>query len=123
MNASLAVIIKKLRGIYFWDELCLDAVGNRSTLVGREMQFGGARMFELDEQGFDVAFHDDAAMPASIIPFDIDTCKLVSRHVELNSVIFFEKIKEMVEVLYPNIFDTKVIHDEAELNGAPFVVP
>jgi hypothetical protein len=80
-------------------------------------------MFELDEQGFDVALHADAATPASIIPFDIDTRKPVSRHVELNSVIFFEKIKEMVEVFYPNIFDTKVIHDEAELNGLPFVAP
>jgi hypothetical protein len=123
LNALLAVIIKKLGGICFQGELCLDAVGNRSTFVGREMQFGVARMFELDEQGFDLTLHADAATPASIITFDIDTCKLVSCHVELNSVIFFEKIKEMVEVFYPNIFDTKVIHNEAELNGSPFVAP
>jgi hypothetical protein len=107
MNASLAVIIKKLQGICFQGELCLDAVGNRSTFVGRETRFGGARMFEIDEQGFDVTLHADVATPASIITFDIDTCKLVSCHVELTSVIFFEKIEEMVEVFYPNIFDTK----------------
>ncbi len=36
---------------------------------------------------------------------------------------FLEKIKEMVEVFDPNIFDPKVIYYEAELDGAPFVAP
>ena len=36
---------------------------------------------------------------------------------------FLEKIKEMVEVFDSNIFDPKVIYDEAELDGAPFVAP
>lgn len=29
----------------------------------------------------------------------------------------------MVEVFDPDIFDTKVVHDQAELNWAPFVTP
>jgi hypothetical protein len=32
---------------------------------------------------------------------------------------FLENIKEMVEVFDSNIFDPKVIYDEAELDGAP----
>jgi hypothetical protein len=36
---------------------------------------------------------------------------------------FLEQIKEMIEVFDPNIFDSKVIDNEAELNGAPFVAP
>jgi hypothetical protein len=36
---------------------------------------------------------------------------------------FLEQIMEMVEVFDSNIFDPKVIYDEAELNGAPFVAP
>jgi hypothetical protein len=36
---------------------------------------------------------------------------------------FLEKIKEMVEVFDSNIFDPKVIYDEAELDGVPFVAP
>ena len=36
---------------------------------------------------------------------------------------FLEKIKEMVEVFDPNTFNPKVIYDEAELDGAPFVAP
>ncbi len=80
-------------------------------------------MLELDEQGFDVSFHADAAALTSIVPLDIDASKLVPSYVKLNSMIFFEKIQEVVEVFDPNIFDTKVIHNEAELNGAPFVAP
>ena len=34
-----------------------------------------------------------------------------------------EKIKEVVEVFDSNIFYAKVINNEAELDGAPFVVP
>ena len=36
---------------------------------------------------------------------------------------FLEQIKEMIEVFDPNIFDSKVINDKAELNGTPFVAP
>jgi hypothetical protein len=80
-------------------------------------------MLELDEQGFNVSFHADASASTSMVPLDVDAGKLVPSHVKLNSVKFFEKIQEVVEVFDPNIFDTEVIHDEAELNGAPFVVP
>jgi hypothetical protein len=41
----------------------------------------------------------------------------------LDPMEFLEKIKEMVKVFDPNIFNPKVIFDEAELNGAPFVAP
>ncbi len=36
---------------------------------------------------------------------------------------FLERIKEVVEVFDSNIFYPKVIHDEEELNGTPFVAP
>ena len=35
---------------------------------------------------------------------------------------FLEKIKEVVEVFDSNIFYPKVIYDEAQLDGTPFVV-
>jgi hypothetical protein len=38
-------------------------------------------------------------------------------------MIFSEKIEEVVEVVDPNIFDTEVVYDQAELNWAPFVPP
>jgi hypothetical protein len=38
-------------------------------------------------------------------------------------MIFFEKIEEVVKVVDPDIFDTEVVYDQAELNRAPFVPP
>jgi len=58
-----------------------------------------------------------------IAPFDIDTHKLISGNVELDPVEFLENVQEVVEVFDSNVFYTKVIYDEAELDGTPFVAP
>jgi hypothetical protein len=80
-------------------------------------------MFKLNEQGFDVTWHTDATATICIVPFDIDTCKLISGHVELDPVEFLENVQEVVEVFDSNVFYIKVIYDEAELDGTPFVAP
>jgi hypothetical protein len=41
----------------------------------------------------------------------------------LDPVEFLENIQEVVEVFDSNVFYTKVIYDEAELDGTPFVAP
>jgi hypothetical protein len=38
-------------------------------------------------------------------------------------MVFLEEVQEMVEVFNTHIFNTKVIHNEAELDGSPFVAP
>ena len=76
-------------------------------------------MFKFNEQGFDVTWHADATATICTVPFDMDTRKLISGHVELDPVEFLENIQEVVEVFDSNVFDTKVIHDEAELDGTP----
>jgi hypothetical protein len=80
-------------------------------------------MFELNGQGFDVTWHTDATATICIVPFDIDTRKLISGHVELDPVEFLENVQEVVEVFDSNVFYTKVSYDEAELDGTPFVAP
>jgi hypothetical protein len=51
------------------------------------------------------------------------TCKFVAGHVELDTVELLKNISEMVEVFEPNILHPKVINDETELDGMPFVAP
>ena len=58
-------------------------------------------MFEFDKEIVNVPRHADAAAPASIVPFDVNTGKLVTCHVDLHPVIFLEEVQEMIEV-----FDT-----------------
>ncbi len=80
-------------------------------------------MFEFDEKIVDVPRHSDAAALASVVPFDVNTSKLVACHVELHPMKFLEEVEEMVEVFNAHIFHTKVINDEAKLDGLPFVAP
>jgi hypothetical protein len=63
------------------------------------------------------------AVFGSIISFDIHACQLIPHHVDLHTVVLLEKIEEMVEVFNSNVFDTKVVNDQAKLDGMPFVVP
>ncbi len=53
----------------------------------------------------------------------INTRKFISGHVALDPVEFLENVQEVVEVFDSNIFHTKVIYYEAELDGTPFVAP
>jgi hypothetical protein len=80
-------------------------------------------MLELDEKVLNVARHTDMTPLGCIFPFDVNTCKLVASNVELDPMELLENIAEMVEVFYPNILHPKVINDETELDGMPFVVP
>jgi hypothetical protein len=41
----------------------------------------------------------------------------------LDPVKFLENVQEVVEVFDSDVFYTKVIYDEAELDGTPFVAP
>ncbi len=64
----------------------------------RETGFGQTGMFELDEKVLDVAVHTDATPAGCVVPFDVNTRKFVSSHVELDPVELLENITEMVEV-------------------------
>ncbi len=87
------------------------------------MGFGPMGMFKLDEKVLDAARHTDATLAGCIVSFDVNTCKFVAGHVELDPMELLEHIAEMVEVFKPNILHPKVINDETELDGMPFVVP
>ena len=81
------------------------------------------RLLELERQVVDIPGLAEATPFASIIPFDGDASKFVSSHIELYPMVSLEKSTEEVEMFNADIFDTKVIHDEAELERPPFVAP
>jgi len=80
-------------------------------------------VLEFEEEVIDVSGHAESAALARIIPFDGDASKFVASHVELYPMKFPEKVKQIVEMFNANIFYTKVIHNEAELKGVPFMAP
>ncbi len=105
------------------ERLGFGAISNRQAFVGRAAWLGWRGMFEFDEEVVDVPRHADAAASASVVPFDGNAGKFVTCHVELHPMTFLEEVKEMVEVFNTHVFHTKIIDNEAELDGSPFVAP
>ncbi len=101
----------------------LGTVGNWLAFVRQEKWFGQTGMFKLDEQVLNVVGQTDATPASCVIPFDVNTRKFVTSHIELDSVELLKNIAEMVEVFEPNILHPKVINDETEPDGTPFVAP
>ncbi len=54
-------------------------------------------------------------MFARIIPLDGNASKFVSGHVTLHTVDFFKELQQKVEMFNADVFNTKVIQDEAKL--------
>ena len=123
MDTAFPVFIQELRSISFWGELGFNTIGDWKALVREDVRFDRTGMLEFNEKVFNVLWHTDATVTICIVPFDVDTGKLVPYHVELDSMKFIENIKEVIEVFYSDIFYSKVINNEAELDGMPFVVP
>ena len=80
-------------------------------------------MLEFDKEIVYVAWNADVTAPVSVVPFDVYSCKFVTRHVALHSVVFFEEMKQVIEVLPADVLHPIVIHKEAKLNRPPFVTP
>jgi hypothetical protein len=89
--------------------------------VRQETGFSWTGMFKLNEKVLDVTGHTDATPVGHVVPFDVNTCKFVASHVELDTVELLENIAEMVEVFKPNILHLKVINNQTELDETPFV--
>jgi hypothetical protein len=80
-------------------------------------------MLEFEKQHRYIAWHTDVAAAGSVVPFNVHTSKFIACHVVLHDMEFLEDTKEVVEVFKAHVLNTKVVYNEAELDGSPFVVP
>jgi hypothetical protein len=80
-------------------------------------------IFEFEKQRRYIAWHTDAAAAGSVVPFNVHASKFIAGHVVLDAMEFLEDTEEVVEVFQAHVFDAKVVYNEAELDGSPFVAP
>jgi hypothetical protein len=80
-------------------------------------------MLEFKKQHRYLAWHTDAAAAGSVVSFNAHANKFIAGHVVLHVMKFLEDTKEGVEMIKTHIFNTKVVHNKAQLDGSPFVVP
>ena len=81
----------------------------------------------LDQEVVDVLFHAQATgavrMLLRIIPFEIDSCKFLALPIGGDCVVFLQYFLKMLDMLFSDIFDSKVINDEDEHDWSPLVTP
>ena len=58
-----------------------------------------------------------------IVPLNVDSCKYLSLPIGGNLVVFLQDFLQMLDMLVPDIFNSKVIHDEDKQYWSPFVSP
>jgi hypothetical protein len=79
-------------------------------------------MLEFEKQRRYIAWHTDGAAVGSVVPFNVHASKFIAGHVVLHAMEFLEDAEEVVvEVFQAHVFDTKVVYNETELDGSPFV--
>ena len=84
----------------------------------------GSGMLELVKGIFDVARHAEVTGMIGIVPFEVDAAEAFAFPVNVNFLIMVaEALDQMVVMLFADVFDTKVIHDKAEADWAPLVMP
>ncbi len=80
-------------------------------------------MLEFEKQHRYIAWHTDAAAAGSIVPFNVHASKYIAGHVVLHSMEILDDTEEVVKVFQAHVFHTKVVYNETELDGSPFMAP
>ncbi len=77
----------------------IGAVGDGETLIWNKLWFGGVWMLEFEKQHrYIVAWHTDAAVAGSVVPFNIHARNFIASHVVLDAMEFLEDTEEVVEM-------------------------
>ena len=94
-----------------------------SVVVWVVLGLFGSGMLEFVKGIFDVARHAEVTGMIGIVPFEVDTTKVFAFPVNVNFLIMVvEALDQMVSMLFADVFDAEVIHDEAA-DWVPLVVP
>ena len=81
-------------------------------------------MLEFVKGVFDVARHAEVTGMIGIVPFEVDAEEVFAFPVNVNFLIMVaEALDQMVSMLFANVFDAEVIHNEEEADWVPLVVP
>ena len=91
--------------------------------IGRYLMLGGNAMYVLEKKVANLILHGEANSLLLVVPIEVDDRKFVAGPIFGDGVIFHEDITEVMGMAFANIFNTQVIYDETESDGAPFVAP
>jgi hypothetical protein len=121
LQTAFAASIKEFRRVRIRSDVRLGIIGDGETLIWKEQWFGGVWMLEFEKQHRCIAWHTDAAAVGSVVSFNVHAGKFIIGHVVLHAMEFLQDTEEVVEVFQAKVLDTKVVYNETELDGSPFM--
>ena len=74
------------------------------------MRFAWRWMAISEEELADVVFSGDSSGAEFVVPFKINTCIFLPLPVSSDRVVFLQCVKEMLYLLFADIFDAKIIN-------------
>ena len=101
----------------------LGAIYDGSVTIREKLAFLGVRMIQFEAEIGDVVIHGEVAGVLSVIPLEVDSSIQITLPIFGDVVVFLEGIAQVSGVPFTDIFDTKVVDDEAEDDRTPFVTP
>ena len=78
-------------------------------------------MFELKKSLLNVTFHATAQLTGTVVPFHVNANVLFSVKVNLESILELHNFDKVLDVLFADVFDAKVIDDKGESNVTSLV--
>ena len=103
--------------------MSFDVINNGCVLVGGNLTLLGVRVIPLEAEVGDVVVHGKSTGTMGLVPFEIDASVQITLPVFSDVVVLFESILKEMGMAVADIFNTKVVDDEAEEDREPFVGP
>ena len=91
--------------------------------VRGKLAFLGVRMIPFEEECGDVVIHGEAAGTRSVIPLEVDAGIQIALPIFCDVVVFLVGITKVLGMPFTDIFNTKVVKNEAEEDRTPVVTP
>ena len=92
----------------------LGTIYNVCVLVGENIPLIVVRLIPPEAEFGDVVVHGEAKGALGVVPLEIDAGVKVTLPVFSDVILFFEGISKVVDMAVANIFNTKVVDNEAE---------
>ncbi len=87
------------------------------------LRFGGVFVSKSDLDFGDVAIHCAPTDLLVVVPFKVNTCKLLPFPIRSNFVVFLEGSKKVLSMLASCALNSEVVNNEDKDNWSPFVPP
>ena len=103
--------------------LDLGAIYDESVSVRGKLAFIGVRIIPFEAESGDIIIHGETSGAMNVIPLEVDSSVQIALPIFGDVIVFLEGIAKVLGMHFTDIFNTKVVNNEAEEDRTPVVTP